>query len=324
MFKQALCIVIPADSNQQVFDNALKIFVKRQFYSGAIEALQGLEDRPSEVIVIASELDDMTCIELAENIREIDAERQHFSYIIIVGPVMSPTMLGSLEKTIDAFVQIPTTQAELVVSDLVQVTEQIKAGCRLAPALNKTASQIESLRARCVELEQGQLLDTLTGLGNRRMAEQFLSDCSRHIESRGGAVCFLMISVDNYTNVINDYDKNVADQLIVAISRKILQLVRPLDIVTYFEPGRFALVLVQPSIEHCKAESYQRIFDGVNLKSYNTPVGYLAANIRMSICASEAATGAPNPQHMIRKTQKILDDNLHADEILVNYLSTTI
>jgi diguanylate cyclase (GGDEF)-like protein len=324
MFKQALSIVIPADSNQQVFDNALKIFVKRQFYSGAIEALQGLEDQPSEVIVIASELDDMTCIELAENIREIDAERQHFSYIIIVGPVMSPTMLGSLEKTIDAFVQIPTTQAELVVSDLVQVTEQIKAGCRLAPALNKTASQIESLRARCIELEQGQLLDTLTGLGNRRMAEQFLSDCSRHIESRGGAVCFLMISVDNYTNVINDYDKNVADQLIVAISRKILQLVRPLDIVTYFEPGRFALVLVQPSIEHCKAESYQRIFDGVNLKSYNTPVGYLAANIRMSICASEAATGAPNPQHMIRKTQKSLDDNLHADEILVNYLSTPI
>ena len=83
MFKQALSIVIPADSNQQVFDNALKIFVKRQFYSGAIEALQGLEDQPSEVIVIASELDDMTCIELAENIREIDAERQHFSYIII-------------------------------------------------------------------------------------------------------------------------------------------------------------------------------------------------------------------------------------------------
>jgi diguanylate cyclase (GGDEF)-like protein len=324
MFKQALCIVIPADSNQQVFDNALKIFVKRQFYSGAIEALQGLEDQPSEVIVIASELNDMTWVELAENIREIDAERQHFSYIIIVGPVMSPNILSSLEKTIDVFVQIPITQAKLVASDLVQLIEQIKAGFRLAPALNKAASQIETLQARCDELEQEQLLDPLTGLGNRRMAEKFLSDCSRHIESRGGAVCFLMISVDNYTNVINNYDKNVADQLIGAISRRILQLVRPLDIVTYFEPGRFALVLVQPSIEQCNAESYQRIFDGVNLKSYNTPVGYLAANIRMSICASEAATGAPNPQHMIRMTQKSLDDNFDADEILVNHLSTPI
>ena len=57
MFKQALTIVIAAGSNQLVFDKALRIFVKRQFYSGAIEAPQGLEDQPNEVIVIASEID---------------------------------------------------------------------------------------------------------------------------------------------------------------------------------------------------------------------------------------------------------------------------
>jgi diguanylate cyclase (GGDEF)-like protein len=324
MFKQALAIVIPADSNQQIFNNALKIFVKRQIFSGAIEALQGLENQPADVIVIASDLDDMTGIELAENIREIDAESQHFSYIIIVGPTMTLSILGSLEKNVDAFVQIASTQKELTASDLDTLAEQIKAGCRLAPALNKAVSQLKILKDKCDELEKGQLLDPLTGLGNRRMAEQSLGDCIRQVESRGGAVCFLLIGVENYTDVINDYDKTMADQLIIAVSNRILQLVRPLDIVTYFEPGRFALVLIQPTIDQCTAECYQRIYDGVNLKSYKTPVGYLPANIGMSICASEAVTGPPNLQLMIRTAQKNLDDAFETDKILVNHLPTQI
>jgi diguanylate cyclase (GGDEF)-like protein len=324
MFKQALTIVIPAGWNQLVFDNALQTFVKRQFYLSAIEALQGLEDQPSEVIVIASELDDMTGIMLAENIREIDAERQHFSYIIIVGPVMSQAILYSLQETIDAFVHIPATQAELVASDLDQLAEHIKAGCRIAPALNNAVDQINSLQARCHELEQGQLLDPLTGLGNRRMAEHSLSDCIRQVESRGGAACFVMIRVENYTDVINDYDKKIADELIIAISKKISHLVRPLDVVTYFEQGIFALVLLQPSIVHCTAECYQRIFDGVNLKSYKTPVGYLHANIGMCICASEAATGTPDLQRMIQTAQKSLEESFKTNKILVNHLSTQI
>ncbi|MFT4820612.1 MAG: diguanylate cyclase (GGDEF)-like protein [Candidatus Azotimanducaceae bacterium] len=324
MFKQALALVIPADSNQQAFNDALKLFVKRQTFFGAIEALQGLEDRPAEVIVIASELDDMTGVELAENIREIDAESQHFSYIIIIGPTLTPAISLSLEKNIDSFVGLSPTQATVTSLDLNPLAEQIKVGCRLAPALNKAVSQVRILQDRCDELEKGQLLDPLTGLGNRRMAEQSLGDCIRQIESRGGAVCFLMISVENYTDVINDYDKNMADQLIIAVSNKILNLVRPLDIVTYFEPGRFALVLIQPTIDQCTAECYQRIYDGVNLKSYKTPVGYLPANIGMSICASEAVTGPPNLQRMIRTAQKSLDEAFEADKILVNHLSTQI
>lgn len=324
MFMQALAIVIPADSNQQAFNDSLKTFVKRQIFSGAIEALQGLEDRPADVIVIASELDDMTGVELAENIREIDAESQHFSYIIIIGPAMTPSILRSLEKNVDAFVHVSPIQAQATPLDLTPLVEQIKAGCRLAPALNTAVSQLQILQDRCEELEKGQLLDPLTGLGNRRMAEQSLGDCIRQVESRGGAACFLLIGVENYTDVINDYDKKMADQLIVAVSTRLLHLVRPLDIVTYFEPGRFALILIQPTIDQCTAECYQRIYDGVNLKSYKTPVGYLPANIGMSICASEAVTGPPNLQLMIRTAQKNLDDAFEADKILVNHLPTQI
>ncbi|MEJ6592258.1 MAG: diguanylate cyclase [SAR86 cluster bacterium] len=316
MLKQPVAIILNRESDEHLFADALTDCSTKQVYKGAVKALQGLEENPAHVIIIQSPLDDMSDIEIAEAIQEINADRQHFSYIIIVGKHPNAAVLNGIEACVDAFIPIDDQPEQLRM-----LAQQIKAGARMASTINDLTIETQNLQARCAVLEQNQLIDPLTGLGNRRFAEQTLSDSVRQIESRGGAVCFLMVSVENYSDVIAHYDQKMADQLILAVSKKIQQLVRPMDIVTYFEPGRFALVLIQPSIEQCTAQCYQRIYDGVNLKSYNTPVGYLPANIGMSICASEAHSGPPNIQVIIRTAQQNLDNAFESDKILVKHLT---
>ena len=316
MLKQPVAIILNRESDEHLFADALTDCSAKQVYKGAVKALQGLEENPAHVIIIQSPLDDMSDIEIAEAIQEINADRQHFSYLIIVGKHPNAAVLNGLEACVDAFIPVDDQPEQLRM-----LAQQIKAGARAASTINNLTTETRDLQARCTVLEQNQLIDPLTGLGNRRLAERTLSDSVRQIESRGGAVCFLMVSVENYPDVIAQYDQKMADQLIIAVSKKIQQLVRPMDIVTYFEPGRFALVLIQPSIEQCSAQSYQRIYDGVNLKSYNTPVGYLPANIGMSICASEAHSGPPNVQVIIRTAQQNLDNAFESDKILVKHLT---
>jgi len=316
MLKQPVAIILNRESDEHLFADALTDCSAKQVYKGAVKALQGLEENPAHVIIIQSPLDDMSDIEIAEAIQEINADRQHFSYLIIVGKHPNAAVLNGLEACVDAFIPVDDQPEQLRM-----LAQQIKAGARAASTINNLTTETRDLQARCTVLEQNQLIDPLTGLGNRRLAEQTLSDSVRQIESRGGAVCFLMVSVENYPDVIAQYDQKMADQLIIAVSKKIQQLVRPMDIVTYFEPGRFALVLIQPSIEQCSAQSYQRIYDGVNLKSYNTPVGYLPANIGMSICASEAHSGPPNVQVIIHTAQQNLDNAFESDKILVKHLT---
>ena len=316
MLKQPVAIILNRESDEHLFADALTDCSAKQVYKGAVKALQGLEENPAHVIIIQSPLDDMSDIEIAEAIQEINADRQHFSYLIIVGKHPNAAVLNGLEACVDAFIPVDDQPEQLRM-----LAQQIKAGARAASTINNLTTETRDLQTRCTVLEQNQLIDPLTGLGNRRLAEQTLSDSVRQIESRGGAVCFLMVSVENYPDVIAQYDQKMADQLIIAVSKKIQQLVRPMDIVTYFEPGRFALVLIQPSIEQCNAQSYQRIYDGVNLKSYNTPVGYLPANIGMSICASEAHSGPPNVQVIIRTAQQNLDNAFESDKILVKHLT---
>ena len=62
-----------------------------------------------------------------------------------------------------------------------------------------------------------------------------------------------------------------------AVSDRLGHLVRPLDVVTYFDTGIFALILNQPTIEHCTAACYQRIYDGLRLRSFSTRAGFLDA-----------------------------------------------
>jgi GGDEF domain-containing protein len=130
-----------------------------------------------------------------------------------------------------------------------------------------------------------------------------------------------MMVVTNFDEFVKSYDQRIADELVIAVAEKINHLVRPLDIVTYVENGQFALILVQPSIEHCTAECYQRIYDGVRLKSFPTAAGFLPANIAMSICASHALNGPPSTTQLFDGALEGLKEAQTTDKVVVNHLT---
>lgn len=295
------------------FDQALMKFTNNRVCYGAVNALQVLEDAPASVIITETDVGEMTGVELAAAVRDIDDERLHYSYIILIGGV-KPEIVAS-----------PEFQGNV---DMVTGTKRIEVLEHLAVAGGRVADEINSLRASnealqnlCNSMRKGQLLDPLTGLGNRMYAEQALDATIRQVESRGGAVCFLVIGIQNYEAVKEAYDTRIAGELVVAVSERIQALVRPLDTVTYYAPGEFALILMQPSIEQCSAECYSRIYEGVKLKSYSTSAGYQPVEIAMTICAGTADTGPPNPNVMVETALGMLDESHQRNTICVKHIS---
>lgn len=307
-----LVIVKSPDTPGSYYERALEPFEDKRICEGAVDALQLLEKSPACVAVVEAKMPDMDGLEVAEAVRDIDEERGHFTWLILIGAEFGTDVQNAFDEHIDAFVEA---------NDPAMLRAAVRAALRISEKINQLAADNQTLLIEREGLIKGQLLDPLTGLGNRRYAEQALSDVARQIESRGGAVCFLIIEVGNIDKVRDTYDGKIADELIVAVAKRIQQLVRPMDIVTYFAPGQFALVLLQPTIEQCTAECYQRIFDGIGLKSYQTSVGFLDVQIGMSICASLAETGAPHISTMIDTAQANLPDALRSRTILVQHLN---
>ncbi|XOV87322.1 MAG: GGDEF domain-containing protein [Pseudomonadota bacterium] len=282
-----------------------------RFFNGAVAALQSLEETPAHLLVIEDDVDDMEPAEFAEMIRDIDREQGRFTYIVVRGNTVTPELDQAFALHVDAFV---------TKNDAAGLIRAITAGTRIAAELNDLLGANVSLRMERDVLLKGQLLDPLTGLGNRKLAEQALRDAIKQIESRGGAVCVLFLAIGNFAEIVARYDDKIGDETLVAVATRLHSLVRPMDVVTHYDRGRFVLVLLQPSIEHCSAECYQRIFDGVRLKSYRTSVGYIEPVVEMSICASHAENGAPNPERMFQVAEDNLKEAAVTQHIAVHHL----
>ncbi|MFT4676705.1 MAG: diguanylate cyclase (GGDEF)-like protein [Patiriisocius sp.] len=311
MFDNQIIIFAHPDSRREAYEIALKKFEQLHFTSSAVEGLQFLESSPAHVAFIESDCEEMTGIEIAEAIRDIDDEVNHFTYICLVSNEATDTLIQSAVDTVDS--HVPVVNRALVATAM--------AGNRLAIKINDLARLSQHLQSANILLLSGQLLDPLTGLGNRKLAEQSLNDSIRQIESRGGAVCVLMLAITNFNDVIQSHNQHIADELVIAVSEKINSLVRPLDIVSYCEQGQFTLILVQPGIENCTAECYKRLYDGVGLKSYATSAGFLPANIAMSICASHALNGPASNKLMFDSASADLKKAALYDKVVVTHLT---
>ncbi len=313
---EATILVVTADAGAgQALAGTMEGLGSIEVCDGAVAALQSLEEAGADLIVTQQDMDDMSGVEFAEAVREIEAESGRFSYIMVVSDAPPP------EDDLEAF-DGAVNQRLLTGEAQALLPTAARAALRMAHIMQELRDEAVELRQRNLELEQGQLQDTTTGLGNRRFAMQSLDDTIRQIEARGGAVCFLMIGIMNLEEVRGQYDETISNGLINAVSARIQNLVRPLDVVTYLGPGRFALILNQPSMAQCTAECYERIHDGVRLKSYKTAVGYLDVQVGMSLCASEAETGAPNPGRIGSITERNLDEAHRSGSIAVHHLTS--
>jgi diguanylate cyclase (GGDEF)-like protein len=297
---------------EQILINA--DFFNVQFCNGPIDAMQFLESHPTEILLIAWHMDDMDGLELARHVREMDNELIRYTYIILYSAdVPDVSVKNEFKQTIDGF---------LLKENLFSQLPYMMYGAEgVTTKFDHLLNVVHKLESECKSLRSGQLQDPLTGLGNRRQAEQSLSDTIRQIESRGGAVCFLLIGIENGQQVQADHSVGVAQELVVAVGKRLLQLVRPLDVVTYFEDGRFAVILLQPAIDQCTPDCYRRIFDGIRLKSYMTTAGYISTSISMSICASEALTGPPNQDEIVKVAQANLLKSINSEDIHVTHLN---
>jgi len=102
-------------------------------------------------------------------------------------------------------------------------------------------AQVADVTARkqhALALEQAARCDALTGLGNRRMLLERL-ECLL-AGSRGVAVLF--VDLDDFKAVNDDHGHDVGDAVLVAVAGRLLEAVRPEDVVVRLGGDEFVLV----------------------------------------------------------------------------------
>lgn len=264
-----------------------------RFASSAAEAISNLEQRPASVLLADWLMPEMDGLELTGRVRQLDEAAEHYTYIILLTGKEGENVLNeAFDRGVDDFISKSAMNEQLL--------PRVFAAERLCSTLQRLLQENALLVQNIASLEERNLVDPLTGLGNTRYLKQKMADSLRQVESRGGALCYLLIGLQGADELSARHGKAFYNELLRSVARRLQQLVRPLDVLVSLDDRHFALITLLEDLQECSPSSFKRLHEGLNLKAFKTSEGFI------SLKAGIAVVGLDN-KAMPMEQQQLLD-----------------
>lgn len=273
-----------------------------RFATSAAEALRQLEQRPASVLLADWLMPEMDGLELTGRVRQLDETAEHYTYVILLtGKEGDNVLVEAFDRGVDDFISKASMNEQLV--------PRVYAADRLCNTLQRLLQENRMLTQNIASLEQRNLVDPLTGLGNPRYMMQKLTDSLRQVESRGGAVCYLLIGLQEAGALRQQYGNSFYNELLHGVARRLQQLVRPLDVLARIDDNHFALLTMLEDLQECSPSSFKRLHEGLNLKAFKTSEGFITLKAGISLVGLNAKSLPVEPQVLLQQASKLLPDS---------------
>lgn len=273
-----------------------------RFASSAAEALGQLEQRPASVLLADWLMPEIDGLELTARVRQLDEMADHYTYVILLTGKEGENVLGeAFDRGVDDFISKAAMNEQLV--------PRVYAADRLCNTLQRLLHENRLLTRSIASLERRNLVDPLTGLGNPRYLRQKLADSLRQVESRGGALCYLLIGLQEAGELRRQYGERFHNELLHGVARRLQQLVRPLDVLTRLDDDHFGLITLLADLHECSPSSFKRLHDGLNLKAFKTSEGFITLKAGISLVGLDAKALPSDPEQLIQHAEKLLPES---------------
>lgn len=289
----SILVVDDAKFSSTVIARALKSagYHDIRIANSAGAALTMLEQRPVSILIADWLMPEMDGLELAERVRQLDEPINHFTYIILLTAKESTEALSqAFDRGVDDFIYKSEMSRQLL--------PRVFAADRLSSMQNSLLVANQLLMDNNRELENKNIVDLTTGIGNALLARQRLDEHLRQTEARGGACCYLVLGIKNWNQLKHQFNRMILDEIAIGIARRLRHLTRPLDTVCRLAEDRYAIIIQFKDIEQCTPSSLRRIQDGVNLKAFKTTAGFVSVQAGTSVCAVNNQTDRPSAEQV--------------------------
>ncbi|SDJ44545.1 response regulator receiver modulated diguanylate cyclase [Pseudomonas delhiensis] len=272
-----------------------------RFASSASEALQLLEREPVSVLLADWLMPEMDGLELTARVRQLDESGDHYTYIMLLtGKEGDNALAEAFDRGVDDFVSKAAMSEQLV--------PRVLAADRLCNTLQRLLVENRLLTENINRLEERNLVDAATGLGNLRYLRQKLADSIRQVESRGGAVCYLLIGIPALLEQDGQHFPGFHQELLHGIGRRLQQLVRPLDVLARIDEQHFGLITLIDDLQECSPSSFRRLHEGLNLKAFKTSRGFVSLKAGIGLVGLDAKSLPLQAEAVLEQARQLLPD----------------
>ncbi|OLU17675.1 MULTISPECIES: response regulator [unclassified Pseudomonas] len=272
-----------------------------RFASSAAEAISNLEQRPASVLLADWLMPEMDGLELTGRVRQLDEAAEHYTYIILLTGKEGENVLNeAFDRGVDDFISKSAMNEQLL--------PRVFAAERLCSTLQRLLQENALLVQNIASLEERNLVDPLTGLGNTRYLKQKMADSLRQVESRGGALCYLLIGLQGADELGARHGKAFYNELLRSVARRLQQLVRPLDVLVSLDDRHFALITLLEDLQECSPSSFKRLHEGLNLKAFKTSEGFISLKAGIAVVGLDSKAMPMEQQQLLDLATRLLPE----------------
>lgn len=272
-----------------------------RFASSAAEAISNLEQRPASVLLADWLMPEMDGLELTGRVRQLDEAAEHYTYIILLTGKEGENVLNeAFDRGVDDFISKSAMNEQLL--------PRVFAAERLCSTLQRLLQENALLVQNIASLEERNLVDPLTGLGNTRYLKQKMADSLRQVESRGGALCYLLIGLQGADELGTRHGKTFYNELLRSVARRLQQLVRPLDVLVSLDDRHFALITLLDDLQECSPSSFKRLHEGLNLKAFKTSEGFISLKAGIAVVGLDSKAMPMEQQQLLDLAGRLLPE----------------
>jgi diguanylate cyclase len=109
--------------------------------------------------------------------------------------------------------------------------------------LAESSHEIETLRREIEDARRENLVDPLTGVGNRKLFDVRLRECMRNALEDGGELCLLMADIDHFKRFNDTYGHQIGDLVLRLVARTLTEGIKGRDIAARYGGEEFAILL---------------------------------------------------------------------------------
>ncbi len=191
------------------------------------EALfKGVEGR-YDLFVVSLGLQGHDGLRLCSQFRSLERTR-HVPILIIAEPEDRPRVLRGLDLGINDYLLRPIDRNELLARARTQLRRKRYA---------------DSLRENVQASIEMAVVDTLTGLNNRRFFDTHFTASVEQASRAGKPLCLMMLDIDYFKQVNDTHGHEAGDQILKAFAARVRRAIRASDLVCRLGGEEFAVVM---------------------------------------------------------------------------------